>query len=139
MSFKFSQASETKLSTVEEPLRLVARKALAYGVIDATITEGVRDKERQDMLFKTGKSKVKWPNSKHNIQEPGGLAKAIDAPPFVNGAQSWNSNHCLVWAGLMLAAAAELKIKIKWGGNWDMDGEPVTDQKFQDLVHFELV
>lgn len=23
--------------------------------------------------------------------------------------------------------------------NWDMDGEPITDQYFQDLVHFEIV
>jgi len=37
----------------------------------------------------------------------------------------------------MLAAAALAKVKIRWGGNWDMDGEPVTDQEFQDLVHYE--
>jgi hypothetical protein len=24
------------------------------------------------------------------------------------------------------------------GLNWDSDGEIITDQKFQDLVHFEL-
>jgi peptidoglycan L-alanyl-D-glutamate endopeptidase CwlK len=31
-----------------------------------------------------------------------------------------------------------LGVKLRWGGNWDRDGEPVTDQDFQDLVHFEL-
>lgn len=36
-------------------------------------------------------------------------------------------------------ATVKLGIDIRWGGNWDMDGEPVTDQNFQDLVHFELV
>jgi hypothetical protein len=30
-------------------------------------------------------------------------------------------------------------VMIRWGGNWDMDGEPITDQDFQDLVHFELI
>lgn len=139
MEFKFSKESEAKLLTVEKSLQAVAMKALSYGVMDAMVTEGARDEAHQNKMFKTGKSKVKWPNSKHNVTAPEGLARAIDVAPYVNGAPSWDTNHCLVWAGLMLAAAAELKIKIRWGGNWDMDGEPVTDQKFQDLVHFELV
>jgi len=32
-----------------------------------------------------------------------------------------------------------LEVDLRWGGNWDMDGEPITDQDFQDLVHFEEV
>jgi hypothetical protein len=29
-------------------------------------------------------------------------------------------------------------LKLRWGGDWDMDTE-VKDNKFDDLVHFELV
>lgn len=128
-----------QLYTVDISLRMVCEKALSYGVMDASIIEGRRPKEKQNQYFREGKSRVQWPNGKHNVTTPDALANAVDVAPFVNGKISWNKNHCLVWAGLMLAAAAELGIKIRWGGNWDMDGEPVTDQQFQDIVHFELV
>ena len=139
MKYVFGKSSKEKLETVSGCLRMVCKKALSYGVMDATVIEGRRSKEKQDLYFKQGKSKIQWPNSKHNVVGADELAKAVDIAPFVNGAISWNKDHCLVWAGLMLAAASELNITIRWGGNWDMDGEPVTDQKFQDLVHFELL
>lgn len=139
MRYRFSKNSESKLNTVQNPLQQVCRKALSYGVMDATIIEGRRSKENQNRYFREGKSRLKWPNGKHNVLNPDDLAQAVDIAPFVAGKVSWVKDHCLVWAGLMLAAAAELGVKIRWGGNWDMDGEPVTDQKFQDLVHFELV
>lgn len=137
--YKFGRSSQIQLETVFKSLQMVCRKALSYGVMDATVIEGRRSKELQDKYFKDGKSKVQWPNGKHNTLTPNDLAAAVDIAPFVNGVVSFKKDHCLVWAGLMLAAAAELEIKIRWGGNWDMDGEPITDQTFQDLVHFELV
>lgn len=139
MAYKYGKSSMAQLYTVDRSLRMVCEKALSYGVMDASIIEGRRSKEKQNQYFREGKSRVQWPNGKHNVTTTDALANAVDVAPFVNGKISWNKNHCLVWAGLMLAAAAELGIKIRWGGNWDMDGEPVTDQQFQDLVHFELV
>ena len=47
--------------------------------------------------------------------------------------------HCCVLAGIILTCAVKRGIKIRWGGNWDMDSEPITDQDFQDLVHYERV
>jgi len=38
-----------------------------------------------------------------------------------------------------LSVGKMLEVDLRWGGNWDMDGEPITDQDFQDLVHFEEV
>ena len=57
--------------------------------------------------------------------------------PVINGKLSWEKEHCLVLAGMVLAIGKTLGHSIRWGGNWDMDGEPITDQDFQDLVHFE--
>lgn len=138
MKFSFGKKSKRELETVKEELRAVCKRALGYGVMDATVVQGRRSKEKQNEYYKNRKSKVKWPNSKHNVRDENDLAKAVDVVPYVNGKISWNQKHCLVWAGLMLGAAAELGIAVRWGGNWDCDGEIVTDQRFNDLVHFEL-
>ena len=107
--------------------------------MDITIVEGRRSKSRQNMLFADGKSRLQWPNSKHNVLEPTGRSMAVDAAPFVNGDVSWRKEHCIFLAGVVLAVANRLQVPLRWGGNWDMDREPVTDQDFQDLVHYELV
>lgn len=133
----FGKGSKKKLSTVSVLLQRVATRALSYGIMDFSIVEGRREREKQDEYFNTGKSKVKWPNGKHNVLNDADLASAFDAVPYINGKLSWRKEHCLVLSGLMLAAAKEEGVTIRWGGNWDMDGEPVTDQDFQDLVHFE--
>ncbi len=59
--------------------------------------------------------------------------------PYLNGGVSWDSRHCLYFAGLVMGIAKQMDIEIRWGGDWDRDNEPVTDQEFQDLVHFEFV
>ena len=132
--YKFGKSSEDRLSSVHHDLVRVCRRMLGYGILDATVVQGRRSQEDQDRAFKEGKSKLKYPQSRHN-SDP---SEAVDIAPFVNGKVSWNTQHCLVLAGLMLAAASELGVKVRWGGNWDRDGEPVTDQTFNDLVHFEL-
>lgn len=133
--FCFGKASLNRLDTVDKYLSLVMNAALNTEVMDISIVEGHREKEKQNEYFKAGKSKVEWPKGKHN-KIP---SCAVDAAPWVNGKISWNKLHCCVLAGVILACAAELGIKIRWGGNWDMDSEPITDQDFQDLVHFEIV
>jgi len=132
---KFGQSSQENLNTIVYSLRSVFNRALGYEVIDFSIIEGHRTKEKQDDYFNNGASKVQWPNSKHNSLP----SKAGDAAPYINGRISWNKQHCCVLAGVILAAAAELGIKVRWGGNWDMDNEPITDQDFQDLVHYEVI
>jgi peptidoglycan L-alanyl-D-glutamate endopeptidase CwlK len=136
--YNYGRGSEAKMSTVKPRLRAVCERALGYGVMDASVIQGVRSRVEQDRYYGTGKSKVKWPNGKHNIEVLGDLASAVDIAPYINGTVSWRKDHCCVWAGLMLAAAKEEGVILRWGGNWDMDGEPITDQDFQDLVHFEL-
>ena len=140
MSFyTFGKGSKAQLATVRESLRGVARRALGWGIMDLVVVQGRRSKEEQSRYFDLGKSKVEWPFSKHNVLNPGDEAKAFDIAPYVNGKISWDWKHCLVSAGIILAAAEVEGVSLRWGGNWDMDGEPITDQGFQDLVHFELV
>ena len=103
--------------------------------MDFSVIEGYRPEQLQNQYYFEGKSRVKFPNGKHN-QQP---SKAVDIAPFVNGKVSWNKLHCCVLAGIILATGATLGTKLRWGGNWDMDLEPITDQEFQDLLHFEEV
>lgn len=137
MKFYFSNNSKVKLASCHLDLQVIVNEALACGIMDISVIEGYRNKERQNRYcnMKPPKSKVKWPDGMHNPRP----SDAIDIAPYVNGRVSWNKLHCCVLAGIILACAAKLDIKIRWGGNWDMDGEPITDQDFQDLVHYERV
>ena len=135
MEFSFGKTSRMNLYTVHPDLEIVMEDALDVGIIDISIIEGHRGKEKQNKYFDLGKSKVKWQNGKHN-KIP---SSAVDAAPYINGKVSWNKMHCCVLAGIILTCAVKRGIKIRWGGNWDMDSEPITDQDFQDLVHYELV
>ena len=98
-------------------------------------SQGYRDRETQDKYYNEDKSKVKHPGSKHN-KKP---SQAVDLVPWIVDHLSYNKAHCCVLAGIVLTCAKKLGIGIRWGGNWDMDSEPITDQDFQDLVHFELL
>ena len=135
MKFYFGERSEYNLEQGSFFIVMVMREALGLGIMDMAVIESFRDKVRQDRKFDLGRSQVKWPDSKHNSKPP----TALDVVPWINGKLSWNKLHCCVLAGIILACAANLGRTLRWGGNWDLDSEPVTDQDFQDLVHYEEV
>jgi peptidoglycan L-alanyl-D-glutamate endopeptidase CwlK len=129
----FSQSSKKKLETCDPRLQLLFSQIVE--TFDCTIVEGHRPEDKQNEYYETGKSRLPWPKGKHN-QLP---SKAVDVGPFINGSVSWDPKHCLYFAGFVMGVATSLGIKLRWGGDWDMDYEAMTDQSFQDLVHFELV
>ena len=99
---------------------------------DCIIVTGYRTKEEQDDHYVSGRSKVKYPNSKHNTSP----SLAVDAAPYpIN----WNDRERFnLFAGYVLGIAASRGIRLRWGGDWNRDTE-VKDNKFDDLLHFELV
>ncbi len=99
---------------------------------DFTVLEGHRDEHLQNLYFEQGRSKLEWPNSKHN-QYP---SRAIDIAPYpIN----WNDRDSFVYlAGIVKGFAHHMGIKIRWGGDWNMNNN-LKDQTFFDLPHFELV
>ena len=131
---EYSKRSKEILSDADANLQKVFMFVIKLGLVDITIIQSTRSRSEQERLYNIGKSKVQWPNSKHNHMP----SKAIDAAPYVDGKVSWDTNHCIFLAGIVCAVGASMGIKIRWGGNWDMDGEPITDQDFQDLVHYEI-
>jgi peptidoglycan L-alanyl-D-glutamate endopeptidase CwlK len=134
--FKFSDKSMQKLSACHVDLRYVF-----FAVIDhfnCTVLEGFRNQEDQDKAFKEGKSQVVWPNGKHN----GFPSMAVDVAPFPI---DWADRERFIYfAGFVKGVAERLKAEgrishdLRWGGDWDGDKD-LKDNKFDDMVHFELI
>jgi peptidoglycan L-alanyl-D-glutamate endopeptidase CwlK len=129
----FGTVSQARLSTCDDRLqRLFAEVVRGF---DCVIMEGHRDQATQDAYFHAGKSRLPWPKGKHCASP----SQAVDAAPYLGGKASYDQRQCLHFAGYVLGVAAQLGIPLRWGGDWDGDHEAVTDQDFQDLVHFELL
>lgn len=125
----FSKRSKSKLMTCDVRLQKLFNEVIKY--FDCTILEGHRSKEEQDEYHRTGKSKVKYPNSKHN-QNP---SMAVDVVPCPI---DWNDiERFYYFAGFVIGISKMMDIDIRWGGDWDSDTE-LHDQSFMDLPHFEL-
>jgi len=135
MELEYGKRSKENLSQSCWEIQGVFNMALGLGLMDISIIEAFRPKSEQNLMYKQDKSKVKWPDGKHN-KAP---SEAVDAAPYVGGKASFKKAHCIHLAGIVLACAKILGVDIRWGGNWDMDTEPITDQDFQDLVHYEVV
>ena len=129
----FSQKQVDKLFTCDQ--RLVQLCTEARKKIPFVIVCGYRGKEEQNEAFKNKKSKLQFPNSKHNHRP----SLAVDLVPTNNGIISWIDRDAFrELAKVMLETAGELGIKIRWGGDWDMDG--VENVKgLIDLPHYELI
>lgn len=63
---------------------------------------------------------------------------AVDLAAYINGAISWDKEPYFKIADAMMEAAGKLDVAIRWGGDWDMDGDS-KDEKFFDAPHFELL
>lgn len=123
MTFHFGTVSEERLATCHPKIQLVVRLALKKTKEDFSVLEGWRPKARQNELFAENKSQLQFPDSWHN-KSP---SRAIDIVPYP---VDWNdSGRFYMLATYMFAAAAELEIKINWGGHWT---------SFQDFPHWEL-
>lgn len=132
----FGAQSAERLATCNIRLRLLFERIVQYR--DCTILSGHREQAEQDKLFKAKASKVRWPNSKHNAFP----SNAVDVAPWPIP-KKWGADEMkeLVkfyeFAGIVKYEARRMDLNIRWGGDWDGDGD-YTDQKFDDLVHFEL-
>lgn len=140
----FGDRSKKNLATCHEDLQLIANEAIKNTDIDFGISEGHRSVERQNQLFKEGKSKIDGINKmgKHNYNP----SLAFDIYVYVSGKKelAYDIKHLCYLGGRLKDTASRLyaedKIShlLRWGGNWDGDGEIIYDQSFQDLPHFEL-
>jgi len=133
--YKYGKRSKEKISQCHRDWRIIMNEAIKY--MDIAVYTGRRKKAAQNRAFNAGKSKLKWPFSKHN-KKP---SMALDCAPWPIEWQ--DKTHFAYMAGLIRGIALRLykekKIShiVRWGADWDSDGN-IKDHKFQDYPHFEL-
>ena len=124
--YKFGKRSRERLKGVDTRLINVLNELIK--MMDVTIIEGVRTKERQAKLLKQGATKVKY--SKHME------GKAVDLAPYPI---DWKNRDGFYYMGGMIRGIAkQLGLNIRFGGDWDSDGD-TKDNSFDDLVHVEIL
>jgi hypothetical protein len=125
-------------------------------MIDCSIIEGHRTQKKQDSLFPKF-TKVQWPKSKHNKLP----SEAIHVVPYLPGigaivgtkgqinqiaaqyevsyaqAEDVMRDSFSFLAGAVIMAGRKHGVKIRWGGDWDRDGD-LFDNSFDDLAHYEI-
>jgi len=131
----FSETSQDRLDTCHTDLIVLMEEVVK--VFDCSIICGERTKEDQSEAFISKRSQTDWPDSKHN-KEP---SMAVDVAPYPI---DWNDRERFtLFAGYVLGIAKTLKTQgrisheVRWGGDWNRNWI-VSDNRFDDLVHFEL-
>ena len=125
----FGTRSKQRLATCDERLQKVFNEVIKY--IDCSVLEGHRGQERQDKLYEEGKTKLKFPNGRHNMAP----SNAVDVTPYP---VDWKDRERqTLFAGFVLGIARSMGIRLRWGGDWDMDFQ-VNDNRFDDFPHFEI-
>lgn len=127
MTYTLGKRSLDRLLGVNPDLVRVVKRAIELTEHDFSVIEGVRTVETQRAYVAKGVSKTM--NSRHIT------GHAVDLYP-VGRPTPWDK--CPVVATAMLAAAKELGVAIRWGGDWNMNGRS-DDEKFYDGPHFELL
>jgi len=127
----FGKTSQDKLNTCHPDLQRLMNEVIK--LYDFTILEGERTLQQQQTYFKEGKSKLDGVKKKSKHQNKPSLA--VDIAPFPI---DWNDTKRFYFlAGLVMAKADELGIKIRWGGSWNGSFD-FKQNKFDDLVHFQI-
>jgi peptidoglycan LD-endopeptidase CwlK len=149
----FGARSRAQLATCDSRIGIVFDDVVEG--YDCTFLQGARTPAEQAENVRKGVSKTL--DSKHVTDESHPLARAGDVAPFP---LVWPDESFLAaltpelrarirtyvhqvgrfyhFAGYVKARARALGIPLIWGGDWDNDGD-FTDQRFDDLDHFELV
>jgi peptidoglycan L-alanyl-D-glutamate endopeptidase CwlK len=130
----FGAASRERLATLHPDLQAVMNEAIQHR--DFVIVSGHRGEAEQNKAFREGKSKLRWPNSKHN-KKP---SLAVDVAPYNAATRGidWNDRAAFAaLAGFIQGIAAARGLKLRWGGDWDQDGA-VADERFVDMPHLEI-
>ena len=131
----FGTASSKELASVDQRLQQVARKVIL--IKDHSALKGHRPEDEQNAAYygRPQRSKLKWPDGKHNDIP----SKALDVQtyPLPETDQQVREEQ-LYLLGLYVGIASEMGITLRTGADWDQDGE-ILDNGFDDFYHVEIV
>lgn len=116
-----SDKSIARMAGVDARLQSVIGAAAAICPLEFVVTEGLRSRDRQKMLFDAGKSRTL--DSEHC------KGRAVDVCVLIDGKANWTFANYATVAKAVKAAARQLDVEIEWGGDWPT---------FKDGPHFQL-
>lgn len=134
----FSDTSKERLKTCHRDLQTLFAHVIQE--FDCSIVCGHRDKEAQDKAFAEGKSKLQYPQSKHN-RTP---SWAVDAAPYEKDHIDWSKSQMIAFAFYVKGVADRLYItgvmshRVRLGADWNQNND-IDDETFLDAPHFELI
>jgi len=126
---KFSTRSLKARAELHPILQQLVDEAIKE--VDFVILDAQRGRAEQEKAFKGGFSKAHFGQSAHNYKP----AVALDVCPFPIDFNDTAKFRTI--AKVFMRIAKEKKLPVRWGGDWDMDGD-WKDEKFLDWGHFEL-
>ena len=134
----FSKRSLKARAELHPLLQRVVDEAIKE--VDFVILDAQRGRAEQEKAFRSGFSKARFSQSAHNYVP----AIAFDIVPYPI---TWKPNKFKEIAKVIgyydqrqgdgRGLALKLKIPLRWGADWDMDGE-WNDERFLDWGHWEL-
>lgn len=134
--YKYSKKSLDKLNTCHPDLQKILKKAIKY--YDITILEGIRTKERQEELVRTGMSKTM--DSMH-LDQGDGYSHAVDCALYPI---DWNDRERFVLLqgflkglAVSMKESGEITHDLRLGIDWDGDGN-IKEHSFFDGPHVEI-
>lgn len=124
MAYRFSTRSASRLAECHPDLQALMNAVIesADCPCDVTVLCGFRGEVDQNAAYDAGRSKLRFPQSKHN-KTP---SHAVDVAPYVGGAVSWDWDHYhplaahvkATWERLEREGALSGRFRLTWGGDW---------------------
>lgn len=126
---RFGKRSKARLATCDSRLQNLFNEVIKH--FDCSVLEGHRGEKEQNEAYAKGNSKLRYPDGKHN-KIP---SIAVDVVPYPI---DWQDRERMTYfAGFVMGIASGMGLKIRWGGDWNMNTE-LKDNNFDDLPHFEI-
>ena len=138
---KFGKLSTKNLSECDPRLQKVFDEVIKN--YDCSIICGHREESIQNYLYSIERTQLQFPNGKHN-SKPSMAVDAIPYPVVLPNRKTRPETYekdlgrLYYFAGYVIATALQMEIKIKFGGDWNMNNN-FLDNNFDDLFHFELI
>jgi len=130
---QYSLSSKTRLLTCDPHLQDIFNEVIKH--VDVGITCGHRGQEAQDLAFAEGKSKLRFPASKHNSYP----SKAVDFVPYAGGKPIWNNREVIIATAFFIkGVAATMGYKVRLGCDWNGNMD-TKDEGFMDAFHVEIL
>lgn len=156
---KFGAGSTKQFETLHSDLQTILAWGIKHCLVDFSLVEGHRPPEKQFEYYKKGREfkNGRWvvvnqkavitnvdgyhTKGKHNLLP----SHAVDFCAYVPDKPKldWDAVHLTYIAATLVYIADQLyddgviQHKLRWGGNWDKDGD-LADNKLYDRPHVEI-